>query len=160
MQDGERTVTLRRVGNSKFLGMMFHTVRGAHPDSVAADVLGDILTLAPSGRLYKSLVETKKATIGRRVGVARSDPGTITFFAQMPDGQPIEPAREAMLATIENIAKEPITEARSRARARARPPSTTTTCSTSAAVRRGASPNPSRSATGGCSSSSATAIAR
>ena len=42
VQDGERTVTLRRAGNSKFLGMMFHTVRGAHPDYVATDVLGDI----------------------------------------------------------------------------------------------------------------------
>ena len=62
VQDGERSATLRRVGNSKFLGMMFHTVRGADPDAVAVDVLGDILTLAPSGRLYKSLVETKKAT--------------------------------------------------------------------------------------------------
>ena len=48
--------------------MMFHTVRGAHPDCVAADVLGDVLTLAPSGRLYKSLVETKKATAVRVVG--------------------------------------------------------------------------------------------
>ena len=61
VQDGERTVTLRRIGNSKFLAMMFHTVRGAHPDYVATDVLGDVLTVEPAGRLYKSLVETKKA---------------------------------------------------------------------------------------------------
>ena len=32
VQDGERSATLRRVGNSKYLGMMFHTVRGADPD--------------------------------------------------------------------------------------------------------------------------------
>ena len=101
--------------------MMFHTVRGAHPDYVAIDALGDVMTLAPSGRLYKALVETKKATA--RPGVERArqaDPGMLTFFAQVPDGEPIEPAREAMLATFANVAKEPITEAEvARVRARA-----------------------------------------
>ncbi len=111
VQDGERNVTLRRVGNTKLLGMMYHTVRGAHPDYVASDVLGDVLTLAPSGRLYKSLVETKKATSVQAWTGASVDPGTLTFFAEVPDSQPIEPAREGMLATIADIAKEPITEA-------------------------------------------------
>ena len=111
VQDGERAVSLRRVGNSRFLGMMFHTVRGADPDAVAVDVLGDVLTLAPSGRLYKALVETKKATAVQSSLIAGVDPGTLTLFAQIPDDQPIEPARAAMLATIANIANEPITEA-------------------------------------------------
>jgi len=111
VQDGERSATVRRVGNSKFLGMMFHTVRGADPDGVAVDVLGDVLTLAPSGRLYKSLVETKKATAVQAWNIGGVDPGTLTLFAQIPDGEPIEPAREAMLATIADIAKDPITEA-------------------------------------------------
>ncbi|MBK9116525.1 MAG: insulinase family protein [Betaproteobacteria bacterium] len=111
VQDGERTATLRRVGNSKFLGMMFHTVRGAHPDAVAVDVLGDVLTLAPSGRLYKALVETKKATAVQSWNIAGVDPGTLTLFAQIPDGEEIGPAREAMLATIADLAKNPVTEA-------------------------------------------------
>jgi zinc protease len=120
VQDGERSATLRRVGNAKFLGMMFHTVRGAHPDYVAMDVLGDILTVAPSGRLYKALVETRKASAVQSWGQAQEDPGTIAFFAQIPDSESIEPAREAMLATFANIAKEPVTEAEvARIRARA-----------------------------------------
>jgi zinc protease len=120
VQDGERSATLRRSGNSQFLGMMFHTVRGAHPDYVASDTLGDIMTLAPSGRMYKSLVETKKASSVQAWNEAQVDPGTLTFFAQIPDGQSVEAAREAMLATIANVAKEPITEAEvARVRARA-----------------------------------------
>lgn len=111
VQDGERSVTLRRVGNSKFLGMMFHTVRGAHPDYVATDVLGDVLTVEPAGRLYKSLVETKKASAVQSWGEAQRDPGSLTLFAQIPDGEEIAPARDAMFATIENLRKEPITEA-------------------------------------------------
>ncbi len=111
VQDGERTVTLRRVGNTKLLAMMYHSARGAHPDNVAVDVLGDVLTLAPSGRLYKSLVETKKATSVQSWTGASVDPGTITLFAEVPDSQAIEPAREGMLATIADIVKQPITEA-------------------------------------------------
>jgi zinc protease len=120
VQDGERTVTLRRAGNSKFLATMFHTVRGAHPDFVASDALGEILTIAPSGRLYKALVETKKATRVEVWQEAQRDPGTITFFAEIPAAEPVEPAREAMLATIAGIAREPITDtevARVRAKA-------------------------------------------
>ena len=111
MQDGERAVTLRRVGNSKFLGMMFHTVRGADPDYIATDVLGDVLTVEPAGRLYKSLVETKKASAVESYGEAQHDPGSLTLFAQIPDGSDIAPARDAMFATIADLRKNPITEA-------------------------------------------------
>lgn len=110
VQDGERTVTLRRVGNAKYLGMMFHTVRGAHPDYVASDALGELLTIAPSGRLYKALVESKKAAAVEVWQEAQKDPGTITFFAQIPEGDAIEPARTAMLATLDGIRQQPITD--------------------------------------------------
>jgi zinc protease len=120
VQDGERSVTLRRVGDTQYVGLMYHTVRGAHPDWVATDVLGDVLTLAPSGRLYKALVETKKATSVQSDDEAQVDPGTLAFYAQVPDGQPVAPARDAMFDTIADIAKTPITEAEvARVRARA-----------------------------------------
>jgi len=110
VQDGERAVTLRRVGSAKFLGMMFHALRGAHPDFVALDVLGDVLTVPPSGRLYKALVPTKKASAIEAWMNQLRDPGTLTFFAQIPDADPVAPARDAMFATFESLAKEPVTE--------------------------------------------------
>jgi zinc protease len=111
VQDGERGVTLRRAGNSKFLALMFHTVRGAHPDQIAADVLGDVLTVEPAGRLYKTLVETKKATAVESDAQPMQDPGTLTLWAQIPDTDQIAPARDAMFATIEDLKKNPVTEA-------------------------------------------------
>ena len=111
VQDGERTVTLRRAGNAKFLGMMFHTVRGADPDYIATDVLGDVLTDEPAGRLYKALVETHKAAAVEAWGGAQHDPGTLTFFAQIPESDDIAPARDAMFATFDDLKKNPITEA-------------------------------------------------
>ena len=108
--------------------MMFHTVRGAHPDYVAADALGELLTIAPAGPALQVAGRDEEGLRASKSGrKPQSDPGTITFFAQIPEGEAIAPAREAMLATLENLKKEPITEAEV-ARVRApRPRSTSTT---------------------------------
>jgi len=110
VQDGERSVTLSRIGGSKFLGMMFHTVRGADPDYVALDVLGDVLTVPPAGRLYKALVPTRKASAVEAWMSQLRDPGNLAFFAQIPDADAIAPARDTMFATFESLAREPVTE--------------------------------------------------
>ncbi len=49
VQDGERVVTIRRVGDQQLLGIGYHTVPGAHPDYVAVDALAEIMTIAPAG---------------------------------------------------------------------------------------------------------------
>ncbi len=58
-QDGERRVTLRRVGDVAIASAVYHICAGAHPDYVSLDTLEHILTSSPSGRLYKALVETR-----------------------------------------------------------------------------------------------------
>ena len=60
-QDGERMVTLRRVGDVGAVGVAYHIPAGPHEDMAALQVLAGILRTQPSGRLYKALVETKKA---------------------------------------------------------------------------------------------------
>ena len=60
-QDGQRVVTLRRVGDVGLVGLLYHIPAGAHPEYPAVHVLASILGSEPSGRLYKALVETKKA---------------------------------------------------------------------------------------------------
>ena len=63
MQDGERQVTLRRTGDVQGIGRgLPRTPSGAHPDYAAMDVLLDVLTNEPSGRIYKALIESKKAS--------------------------------------------------------------------------------------------------
>ncbi len=74
-QDGERVVTLRRVGDVGLVGLLYHVPAASHAEFPAVEILGDILDSEPSGRLYKALVESKKAT--ERFGQAdrRSRPG-------------------------------------------------------------------------------------
>ena len=61
-QDGERVVTLRRVGDVGMVGLLYHVPSASHAEFPAVEILGDILQSEPSGRLYKALVETKMAT--------------------------------------------------------------------------------------------------
>ena len=56
----------RRVGDTQLVGAMYHVPDGAYPDFAAINILANILGNAPSGRLYKALVETKKAANVKR----------------------------------------------------------------------------------------------
>ena len=122
VQDGERSVTVRRVGGTQFVAALYRTVPGAHPDVVALDALGDVMTVEPAGRLYQALVETKKATGVAKPGRSRShDPGHIIFWAQVP----IERRRRAPRATrcsprSRACRREPITAGGGGPRARPR----------------------------------------
>ena len=107
VQDGERSVTLRRVGDTQEIMVVYHGPAGAHPDCAVLDVLAAVLGEAPSGRLYKALVDNKKA-----VGVGMEfnemhDPGYMMAAVQLKTDQNIDEARDILLKIIENVAAEP-----------------------------------------------------
>ena len=76
------------------------------------------MTVEPGGRLYKALVETKKATAVDDFVYTGYDPGFAMFLAQVPENDSIDAARDAMLQTIEGV--KPAADHRGRARSRAR----------------------------------------
>ncbi len=109
-QDGERQVTIRRVGDTQIVMAGYHVPSGAHPDAAAVEILTTILSDTPSGRLYKSLVETKKASSVGGFGFALKEPSYNLFFAQFRKEDSLEAVRAAMTETIENAAKTPPTK--------------------------------------------------
>lgn len=60
-QDGEREVTVRRVGDVKLLVTGYKVPSKLHPDSAALSLLAQVLVSNPSGPLYRAFVESKKA---------------------------------------------------------------------------------------------------
>jgi len=108
-QDGERSVTLRRPGDTQGLAVAYHVVAGSHPDYAATDVLVDVLTNQPSGRLYKALVENKKAASEWGFTPTLHDPGFAYFYADVRQGRSLDSARTAMLGALDGIGKQPIT---------------------------------------------------
>ncbi|MCC6420475.1 MAG: insulinase family protein [Gemmataceae bacterium] len=109
-QDGERNVTLRRVGKVALVGVMYHIPAASHPDHAPLYVLNTMLVSEPRGRLYKALVETKKATNVSGSAFAWHDPGVLEITASVNTGVKPEEVRDIMLDVVENLAKSKITE--------------------------------------------------
>ncbi|HEX5431452.1 MAG TPA: pitrilysin family protein, partial [Bryobacteraceae bacterium] len=107
VQDGEREVTLRRVGNQQIVMMAYHIPAGSDPDSAPLEVLAGILSDQPSGRLYKALVETKKAVSARAEQEQMHDPGLFEFSATVSKEGSLDDAEKTMASVIDGVIQEP-----------------------------------------------------
>ncbi len=110
-QDGERDVTVRRVGDSQFLFAAYRVPAAAHPDSAALQVLSSLMTTEPAGRLYQALVKSKLAVSVDVESDTMFDPTLTGYWATLNKTQSIEKAREVMLQTLESVARKPFTAA-------------------------------------------------
>jgi zinc protease len=100
---------LRRVGDVAAIGLAYHIPAGPHEDSAALQVLASILSSQPSGRLYKTLVETKKASSAFAYASAEHDPGLMGVDAQVPADSSIDEVRELLISTVEQIGAKGVT---------------------------------------------------
>jgi zinc protease len=107
-QDGERTVTLRRVGAVAEVGVAYHVPAASHEDWAPLSLLGGIISQAPNGRLYKALVESKLATSAGASGDNSHDPGLFFADASCPP-EKLEIVKDVLIKTIESLGEEPFT---------------------------------------------------
>jgi zinc protease len=108
-QDGERLVTVQRVGGTPVVYMAYHIPPGAHPDFAATSLLGQVLGDAPAGRLHKALVDKKLAAGVFAYPLAMAEPGAMVLGAQLAPGQNLDTARSAMAAVLDGLPKAPVT---------------------------------------------------
>jgi zinc protease len=73
-------------------------------------VLVDCLTAAPAGRVYKALVESKKASTVAGDALGLHDPGVIEILAKVEDATKVEAARTALIDTVEGLKSNPISD--------------------------------------------------
>ena len=110
-QDGERTVVVRRVGETQLVGTAYHIPAGSHPDYAAAKALVYILGDEPSGRLYRSMVETEIASNVYALAYGFAEPGLFMAMAEVPGSSSIEQARVTLIDVMEkSFTEEPVTE--------------------------------------------------
>jgi len=116
-QDGERSLTLRRVGGAPFIFVGYHVPPGAHPDFAATLLLAQVLGDTPGGRLHKRLVEKQLAASTFASAWSLAEPGPMFLGASLAPGQDVERAKAEILAVTQSLAAEPVTaEELSRAR--------------------------------------------
>ncbi len=111
-QDGERVVTLRRVGDVGLVGLLYHVPAGPHAEFPAVEVLADILGDEPSGRLYKALVETRMAADVSVNAQPYHDPGVLEINAEVntKDRATLEKVRDRILSVIEEVVRTGVTK--------------------------------------------------
>ena len=101
VQDGERAVTVRRVGGVPSLGVAWRIPGSTDPDYPALMVLQGVLGDEPQGRLHQALVDGKKAAIARCDLDDLKEPGLFSCDVVLKPGENVAAARDAMLATME-----------------------------------------------------------
>jgi zinc protease len=106
-QDGERLTVVRRVGDIQAIMAVYHIPDGANPDIEALEVLSTVLGEESSGRLYKALVDNKKAAQVFAENLDLDEPGLIMFAALLNKTDSLDEARTVMLQTVESLIKEP-----------------------------------------------------
>ncbi len=103
VQDGERFAELRRVGDVQVVSCAYHICPGSHPDYPAVDVLMELLTSEPGGRLYKALVESGKASSQYGWAAGLAEPGFAYFSADVLKEKSLAEAEAAMMSTIDGL---------------------------------------------------------
>jgi zinc protease len=106
-QDGERTVVLRRTGDVQLLIAAYHIPAGTHTDFPAIDVLARVLADTPSGRLYKALVDNKKAASISASAMQQAEPGALVLRATVRKEDSLDAARDGLLRTVQSVIQEP-----------------------------------------------------
>ncbi|NBX43974.1 MAG: insulinase family protein [Gammaproteobacteria bacterium] len=109
VQDGERHVTLRRVGDVQITAAGFHIPPGGHPDFAAAQILAEVLTNEPSGRLYKALVEAGLASSVGSFAFSLKDPGYMYIAAEVLKDKSLDAATSSLLAVTDGFKSAPVT---------------------------------------------------
>jgi zinc protease len=109
VQDGEREVTLRRVGGEKYLLAEYHIPAMADPRFPAFEIIATALADTPTGRLHKRLVETGKATQVFGWAARHADPGELYVGVALKKDDDLDAAQKIFLDTVEGLAAEPIT---------------------------------------------------
>lgn len=110
VQDGERSITLKRVGDIQMVSALYHVPAQSHPDFQAVEVLADILTDEPSGRLYKALVASQMVSSLYGWAEALKEPGYIYLTTEMLKEKSLEEAESTLLSTLDELAENPFTE--------------------------------------------------
>jgi len=132
-QDGERFVTLRRVGTGQNVIVAYHAVSAGHPDSAALQVLSGIMNGSGGrggrggrggggrggssagdpneGRLGKFVVDPELAQSANMGFQGRHDPGLVEISATLTKDQSPDAARDAIYKALEDVIANPPTAA-------------------------------------------------
>ncbi len=108
VQDGERSVVLKRAGGAPSIGAIYHIPAGSHADFPAIEVLATALANEPSGPLYKALVESKLASDVGASAFSWHDPGALELEGSVEKSADPQKALAVLVKTLDTVQAEGI----------------------------------------------------
>ena len=109
-QDGEKRVNVNRVGDLQLVSALYHTPAGSDEDYSAMSIVEDVLTDAPSGRLYKALVDSQKAASVSSSFPFLKEPGFMYFEVEVPSDKNADEVEKIMKETLNGFESKPVTQ--------------------------------------------------
>jgi zinc protease len=109
-QDGEKWVNLSRVGDLQVVSSMYHIPAGSDEDYAALSVAQDVLKNAPSGRLYKALVESKKASSVWAYSPFTKEPSFLYINVDVPSEKSLDQAQVTLRTVLDDFRTTPVTK--------------------------------------------------
>ncbi len=109
-QDGEKKVNVSRVGDIQLVSALYHVPAGSAEDYAAVSVLENILTDEPSGRLYKALIDTQKASSLWSFSPFTKEPGFLYINVEVPSDKNAEEVETILKNTLDDLKSDSITQ--------------------------------------------------
>ncbi len=107
-QDGERRVTLNRVGDNPIVSLLYRAPAASHPDFPALDVLANVLGDVPAGRLHREIVQRGLAAASWGGERGMHDPGYLYFGASLGKEGNLAQARDRLIEVVEGVRRDPV----------------------------------------------------
>jgi len=111
VQDGERSVTLRRAGGSPIVAALYHVPDAASPHYAPLELGIAMLGDEPAGLLYRKLVQTKQATDIFSFTLDHKHPGYALLGAVTEKAEDAETVRTALRHILDNLQAEDFQQA-------------------------------------------------
>lgn len=111
-QDGERRVTISRQAQLPIVYLAWHVPNHTSADAPALDLLSTVLSSGRASRLYRQLVYERRLALeaGGDYSYFSIDPNVFWFWATPLPGQTPETLEKELLAQMERLKDEPVTE--------------------------------------------------
>jgi zinc protease len=111
-QPGERRLWVKKEAQLPVIFVGYHAPNHRAPESYALEVLSTVLSGGRASRLYRKLVYDERLALDAggdytRLGL---DPDLFTFYATVLPEKTVEDVERALLAEVERLQKEPVTE--------------------------------------------------
>ncbi|MCX7555135.1 pitrilysin family protein [Marinicella sp. S1101] len=111
IQDGERSVTVRRAGDVQVVGVMYKAPAGSDEMFPAVNVLSQVMAHPTTGRLNEKVVKKGLAAGSFGFNFQWAEPGVMNYMIQVAKDKDLMAAKDAFLETLENVDENPVTEA-------------------------------------------------